>query len=72
MIILNSSIIRTGITLKKRFIFDETYIKKYAKKGRLKWLIFGSTALVLIIVIIIIILATKDEPVSPVEPAEPK
>ena len=57
--------------MKKRFIFDETYIKKYAKKGRLKWLIFGSTALVLIIVIIIIILDTKDEHVNLVEPAEP-
>ena len=71
MIILNSSIIRTGITLKKRFIFDETYIKKYAKKGKLKWLIIGSSSLVLIIVIIIIILATRDEPTEPTEPVEP-
>ena len=71
MIILNSSIIRTGITLKKRFIFDETYIKKYAKKGKLKWLIIGSSSLVLIIVIIIIILATRDEPTEPIEPVEP-
>lgn len=59
--------------MKKRFIFDENYIKKYAKKGRLKWLIIGLSALVLIIVIIIVILATKNnEPEKPIEPAIPK
>ena len=59
--------------MKKRFIFDETYIKKYAKKDRLKWLIIGLSALVLIIIIIVVILATRNsEPVDPIEPAIPE
>ena len=57
--------------MKKRFIFDENYIKKYAKKDRLKWLIIGLSALVLIIVIIIVILATRNSEPEPVEPALP-
>lgn len=57
--------------MKKRFIFDENYIKKYAKKGRLKWLIIGLSALVLIIIIIIVILATRNKRPNPVEPAIP-
>ena len=72
MIILNSNIIRAGITLKKRFIFDENYIKKYAKKDRLKWLIIGASALVLIIVIIIVILATRNNKPEQITPAVPK
>ena len=72
MIILNSNIIRAGITLKKRFIFDENYIKKYAKKDRLKWLIIGASALVLIIVIIIVILATRNNKPEQIAPAVPK
>ena len=57
--------------MKKRFIFDETYIKKYAKKGRLKWLIIGLSALVLIVIVIIVILATRNNEPDPVEPAIP-
>lgn len=57
--------------MKKRFIFDENYIKKYAKKDRLKWLIIGSSALVLIIVIIIVVLATRNNKPEPIEPAVP-
>lgn len=60
-----------GITLKKRFIFDENYIKKYAKKGRLKWLIIGLSILVLIIIIIIVVLATRNSGPGNVEPAIP-
>lgn len=59
--------------MKKRFIFDEGYIKRYAKRDKIKWLVIGLSLLVLIIVIIIVILATKnDEPKDPVEPAVPK
>ena len=57
--------------MKKRFIFDENYIKKYAKKGRLKWLIIGLSALVLIIIVIIVILATRNNGPEPVNPAIP-
>lgn len=57
--------------MKKRFIFDENYIKKYAKKGRIKWLIIGASALVLIIVVIIVILATRNNEPTPVTPAIP-
>ena len=57
--------------MKKRFIFDENYIKKYAKKGRLKWLIIGLSALVLIVIVIIVILATRNNGPEPVEPAIP-
>lgn len=57
--------------MKKRFIFDENYIKKYAKKGRLKWLIIGLSALVLIVVVIIVILATRNNEPEPIEPAVP-
>ena len=72
MIILNSNIIRTGITLKKRFIFDENYIKRYAKKDKLKWLIIGLSALVLIVIIIVIILVTRNNEPEPVTPAVPR
>ena len=57
--------------MKKRFIFDENYIKKYAKKDKMKWLVVGVALLVLIIVIIIVILATRDEDKPPVIPALP-
>ena len=58
--------------MKKRFIFDENYIKKYAKKDRLKWLIVGLSLLVLIIIIIIVILATRNNEPEPVKPAIPE
>lgn len=56
--------------MKKRFIFDENYIKRYAKKDKIKWLVIGACALVLIIVIIIVILANRkpDNPNLPVTP----
>ncbi len=44
---------------KKRFIFDESYNKKYGNKDKTKWLIMGASALLLILAIIIVILATK-------------
>ncbi len=57
--------------MKKRFIFDENYIKKYAKKGRLKWLIIGLSILILIVIIIIVVLATRnnDNPITPAVPS---
>jgi len=45
--------------MKKRFIFDESYIKKHGKKDKLKWLIIGVVALVLILIIIILALANR-------------
>ncbi len=57
--------------MKKRFIFDENYIKKYAKRGRLRWLIIGLSTLVLITIIIIVLLANKNKPKNPTEPALP-
>ncbi len=57
--------------MKKRFIFDENFIKDKAKKGRLKWLIIGLAALVVIIVIIIIIFVSNNNDPTPVEPALP-
>lgn len=56
--------------MKKRFIFDENYIKRYAKKDKMKWLVIGVCALVLIIVIIIVILANRkpEKPILPVTP----
>ena len=44
---------------KKRFIFDETYIKRYRNKGKVRGLVIGISVLVLIFIIIIVILATK-------------
>lgn len=58
--------------MKKRFIFDENYIKRYAKKDKLKWLVIGVSALVLIIIIIIVILATRNDEPTPVEPVIPE
>jgi len=58
--------------MKKRFIFDENYIKRYAKKDKMKWLILGASALVLIIIIIIVSLASnrkKPDLVNPVVPS---
>ena len=54
--------------MKKRFIFDEKYNKKNAKKESLKWLIIGVAVLALIIVIIIIILATRNNKPQPAIP----
>jgi len=45
--------------MKKRFIFDENYIKRYAKKDKIKWLIIGASALVLLLIIIIVIMANR-------------
>lgn len=44
---------------KKRFIFDENYIKRYAKKDKAKWLVIGASGLVLIFIVIIVILASR-------------
>ncbi len=55
---------------KRKFIFDETYIKRYAKKDKVKWLVIGVSALVLILIVIIVILANHKTPDKP-KPAEP-
>lgn len=57
--------------MKKRFIFDENYIKKYAKKDKLKWLIIGLSTLVLIVIIIIVVLATRNKKPAEIIPAVP-
>lgn len=50
---------------KKRFIFDENYIKRYANKDKMRFLVIGVSALVLIIIIIIVILASKGGKIKP-------
>lgn len=45
--------------MKKRFIFDESFNKKYGKKDNLKWLIVGVVALIFILLLIILIIANK-------------
>lgn len=45
--------------MKKRFIFDESFNKKYGKKDKVKWLIVGVVALVFILLLIILIMANK-------------
>ena len=45
--------------MKKRFIFDENYIKKFRKKEQYKYLIIGAIVLLILIITIIIILVTK-------------
>ena len=50
--------------MKKRFIFDENYIKKYAKKDKIKWLVIIISILVLILVFVIVkIASTNKKPV---------
>lgn len=51
--------------MKKRFIFDENYIKKHAKKDKMKILIAGVVVLVIILIIIILALASR-KPKKPV------
>lgn len=51
--------------MKKRFIFDESFNKKYGKKDKIKWLIVGVIALVFVLLLIILILANK-KPKKPV------
>lgn len=51
--------------MKKRFIFDESFNKKYGKKDKMKWLIVGSVALVFILLLIILLIANK-KPKKPV------
>lgn len=59
--------------MKKRFIFDENYIKRYANKDKIKWLVIGVSALILIVIIIIVILSSKRNAVKPPveEPLKP-
>lgn len=57
--------------MKKRFIFDENYIKRYAKKDKMKWLVLGVSALVLIIIIIIVSLANNRQTPTPTNPIVP-
>ena len=45
--------------MKKRFIFDESFNKKYGKNDKLKWLIVGAVTLVFILVLIILVLANR-------------
>ena len=51
--------------MKKRFIFDENFNKKYGKQDKLKWLIIGVVALVFILLLIILILANR-KPKKPI------
>lgn len=51
--------------MKKRFIFDESFNKKYGKKDKIKWLIVGVVALVFVLLLVILILANK-KPKKPV------
>lgn len=57
--------------MKKRFIFDENYIKRYANKDKIKWLIIGVSALILIVIIIIVILSTSRRRKPVVAPPKP-
>ncbi len=52
--------------MKKRFIFDENFIKKKSQKFNPKWLIIGLSALTLLVVLIVIILATKNNSKHPI------
>ena len=45
--------------MKKRFIFDESFNKKYGNKDKFKWLIVGVVALIFILLLIILIIANK-------------
>lgn len=45
--------------MKKRFIFDESFNKKYGKKDNLKWLIVGVVVLIFILLLIILVIANK-------------
>ncbi len=45
--------------MKKRFIFDENYIKRYAKKDKTRILVIGVCVLLLIMVLIIVLLISK-------------
>lgn len=58
--------------MKKRFIFDENYIKRYAKKDQIKWLIIGVAGLILVVIIIIVVMATRKQGGSPVKPVLPE
>jgi len=51
--------------MKKRFIFDESFNKKYGKKDKMKWLIVGVVALVFILLLIILIMANR-KPKKPI------
>lgn len=57
--------------MKKRFIFDENYIKRYAKKDKMKWLIIGVAALILVIIIIIVSLASRGKKPNSNNPVVP-
>ena len=51
---------------KKRFIFDENYIKRYAKKNQFRLLIIGGSVLILILIIIIVMIANRKPKKKPV------
>jgi len=57
--------------VKKRFIFDENYIKRNKNKEKLKWLILGLILLVVIIIVIIVVLSKVNKPrPKPVDPVK--
>ncbi len=53
--------------MKKRFIFDENYIKRYAKKDKMRWLVIGGCALILLIIVLIVVLVTKSRKPKPID-----
>ena len=57
---------------KKRFIFDENYIKRYAKKDKTRWLVIGASVLFIILIIILILLVNRNQKPKPVAPAVTK
>lgn len=57
---------------KKRFIFDENYIKRYAKRDKTRWLVIGVSVLVLVVIIILVMLVSRKEKDRPVVPAVTK
>ncbi len=56
---------------KKRFIFDENYLKKARDKNKNTWLIIGASTLGVILVIILVVLATKGHERRVVESKKP-
>ena len=46
--------------MKKRFIFDENYIKRYARRNRTRWLVVIMCILIFISVIIVVLLINRN------------
>ncbi len=57
--------------MKKRFIFDENYIKRYTKRNQTRWLIIGLGILVILSVIMIVLLINRNNRHEPTQVAIP-